>query len=228
MKFLTIILLILLIIFMLYLHSNIIEASPQLPSGSNQASIKTIEDLREFLEQMYMICMLNPNDNSDAKTPNTVCYKISVLATYLYPVLGPYSYWTLEELSPIFGMSTTPTSMVQKAASQSNATPAPIPILISDQDYQLFLELIVLGQIIQPFGIAPIKNTGWKTAAVWFKDSNENAHDTCLENWGNYQYVKILIEEYFKRIQIILGYFHAQTSNSNKTHIGDSPTTKTY
>jgi hypothetical protein len=228
MKLFTIVLLILLIIFMLYLHSNIIEGAPQLPSGTNQASIKTIEDLRDFLEEMYMICMLNPNDNTDTKTPNTICYKISVLATYLYPVLGPYSYWTLDELSPLFGMSTAPTSMVQKAASQTNATPVPVPILISDQDYQLFLELIILGQIIKPFGTAPIKNTGWQTAAIWYKDNQGNAHDTCMENWGDYHLVMILVEQYFNRIQVILGYFHAQTSNSNKTHTGDSPTTKSY
>jgi hypothetical protein len=228
MKYFTIALLVLFIIFMLYINSNVIEGTPNLPSGSNQASINTIQDMRDFLEQMYMICILNPNENSDSKTSNTVCYKISVLSTYLWPVLGPYTYWSLAELSPIFGISTSPTSLVQKSYSQTQTTPPPIPIITGDQDYQLFLELAVLGQIIEPFGISPIENTQWRTVGVWYKDGEGNPHDTCLENWGGYNNVKILIEKYFKRIKQILAYFHTQTNNSNKVHIGDSPTTQIY
>jgi hypothetical protein len=125
---------------MLYYNTKIIEGAPQLPSGSNQASVNTIADMRAFLEQMYMICLLNPNDTSGDKVLNTSCYKVSLLGTYLWPVLGPFTEWSLEELTPIFGVPTNPTSMMQGSAAQSDTSPPTIPIITNDEDYQLFLQ----------------------------------------------------------------------------------------
>jgi len=93
MKYFIVFILGIFILLLIYVNMNIREGAPQLGSGSNQAAINSIEDMRTFLEEMYMVCLLNPNDQSENKTFNTDCYKISILATYLWPLLGPYTYW---------------------------------------------------------------------------------------------------------------------------------------
>jgi hypothetical protein len=50
-----------------YYTRNIKEGigGPELPSGSFQAQINTTEDMRKFLEQMYMITLANANDQKE-------------------------------------------------------------------------------------------------------------------------------------------------------------------
>ena len=224
MKFLLIVLLCIILIYML--NQNIVEGSVQLPSGSNQVSIKNTEDLRTFLEQMYMVCLMNPNDMSSDKASFTDCYKMNILASYLWPTLGPYSYWSLEDLSPLFGQAVKQQTQTEKMAAQQNTTPPPIPVLINDTDYQLFLQLAILGRLAAPFVTDKFNN--WNSAVVWFKDDNSNSRDACKEQWGEYQAATTIVNAYLTKITIILGYFHAQTTSNNKIHHGDSVYTSMY
>ena len=214
------------ILLLIYVNMNIREGAPQLGSGSNQAAINSIEDMRTFLEQMYMVCLLNPNDQSENKIFNTDCYKISILATYLWPLLGPYTYWSLDDLSPRFGAPTKPTSVAKGMAAEQNPNPPPVPIILNDRDYQLFLQLAIIGNIIQPFATVPHNN--WRSAVVWFKDGKSRTRDCCRERWGGYQASYALIQVYIKEIKTILGYFHSQTTSSNTTFYGDSIYTELY
>ena len=226
MKTVLIISLLLVIITMLYYNTKIIEGAPQLPSGSNQASVNTIADMRAFLEQMYMICLLNPNDTSGDKVLNTSCYKVSLLGTYLWPVLGPFTEWSLEELTPIFGVPTNPTSMMQGSAAQSDTSPPTIPIITNDEDYQLFLQLAVLGNLIRPFSTADFNN--WRSVVTWYKDNRGNARDACKERWGSYPSTIYLMNDYYTQIIYILAHFHAQAAPANKLYNGDSIYTELY
>lgn len=228
MKYFLIITLCFLIILLLYVnfYTNMIEGAPQLPSGSSQGQINNTADMRTFLEQMYMICLSNPNDQASNKVYNTNCYKVGILASYLWPVLGPYTHMSLDDITPIFGAPTTPTSAVQAASAQQNPNPPAIPIIVNDDDYQLFLQLAIIGRILTPFTTVPIN--GWNSAVIWFKDGDGNARDCCRERWGGYQASYGLVEGYFEDIKTILAYFHRQSDTSSKIYHGDSSYTKLY
>lgn len=213
------------IIIMLYYNTRIIEGAAMLPSGSNQASVNTIEDMRTFLEQMFLICLLNTNDTSNGKISNTTCYKISILGTYLWPVLGPFTEWSLEELSPIFGVPTNPTSVIKGAAEQNDTSKPPIPIIMNDSDYQLFIQLAVLGNMIRPFSVSDY-NRG-ESAVTWYNEG-EKIRDGCKERWGSYASSISVMNEYFTEIYSILAYFHAQTAPKDKIYPGDSEYTALY
>jgi len=234
MKYLGIIILCLLILFTLYINTIIIEGSdtgPNLPSGGNQGSIKDIDDMRTFLEQMYMICLLNPNDQTN-KIQNTNGYKISLLGTYLWPLLAPYTEWTLDDLSPLFGTPTNPTSVTQGSAAQSNGQKPKVPIIASDDDYTKFLELAILGKIITPYSTDNYNN-GY-SVVVWSKDINGNVTDF-MDNtrgwvpyhdyWGAPYY---FVNTYLHDITMLLAHFHGQTTSNNKSWPGDSQFTEVY
>ena len=214
------------LLFSVHYNTNIIEGAPQLPSGTDQAQINTISDMRTFLEQMYMVCLLNPNDQEERNIRNTNCYKINILASYLWPALGPYAQLTLDDISPIFGAPNKPTSVIEESASQQNPNPPPIPIILNDIDYQLFLQLAIIGDIIQPFATAPHNN--WNSVVVWFKQTSDYARDACAEQWGGYQGATSLITLYLEEIKTILAHFHSQTDSSSKLYEGDNEYTKLY
>lgn len=228
MKYFIIITMCFLIVLLLYtnFYTKFTENLPQLPSGSNQGQINTTEDMRAFLEQMYMVCLLNPNDQSSNKTYNTVCYKANILASYLWPVLGPYTYMSLDDLTPIFGAPSNPTTEVQAASAQQNPKPPPIPIIVNDYDYQLFIQLAILGRLLTPFSTLPFNE--WNSAIVWLKDANGDPRDCCRERWGGYETSYSLVNTYFDEIKLILGYFHRQSDSSSKTINGDSAYTQLY
>lgn len=238
MKYFTSIVLCILIILIItvYYNTQIIEGNtgPQLPSGSNQVQINTIKDMRTFLEQMYLICLLNPNDMTPDKGYYTVCYKMTILASYLYPALGPFTHLTLDDLSPIFGAPSKPNSVVEESADQQNPNPPPIPIILNDLDYQLLIQLAVIGNIIQ-FSIVPYNN--WNSAVTWFKQPaktvkkkryKDRTRDACTERWGGFQGAVAMNSVYFEEIKTILGYFHSQTDSRGKLYTGDNAYTKLY
>jgi hypothetical protein len=225
MKLVLIVGLSIIIIIMLYYNTRIIEGAPLLPSGSNQASVNTIEDMRTFLEQMYMITILNSNDTSNGNISNTTCYKISQLGTYLWPILGPFTEWSLEELSPIFGVPMNPTSIIQGAAEQNDTSTPPIPIITNDDDYQKFIQLAALGNMIRPFSVADY-NRG-DSVTTWYKDG-EKVHDGCKERWGSYASSINVMNAYYLEIASKLAYFHAQTAPKDKLYPGDSIYTALY
>jgi hypothetical protein len=210
MKYLGIIILCLLILFMLYINTAIVEGAANninLPSGGNQASIKDIDDMRNFLEQMYMITILNPNDKTN-NILNTNSYKISLLGTYLWPLLGPYTEWSLDNLTPIFGTPTKPTSQMAAMAKQANSEPPKIPILSNDKDYVLFLQLAVLGNMIMPFSIYPAENGN--SVTLWYKAGRDSIVDRYnLINNGDWGYAVFFSNMYLTEITVILAYFHA-------------------
>lgn len=226
MKVIIILSLCLIIIVMLYYNTKLIEGAPELPSGNSQASVNNMKDMRTFLEQMYMVCLLNPNDTSSERVWNTSCYKTGILSTYLWPVLGPFSSWSLEELSPIFGVPTGPISLTQATAEQSNTEPKPIPIITNDEDYQLFLQLAILGNLIRSFGTAELD--GLNSTVLWFKDNKGRTRDACREKWKGYQSSLYLMNDYYKQIVYILAHFHAQANPTNKISYGDSKYTELY
>jgi len=228
MKYFTTIVLCFLILLIIFINFNINikEDIFQLPSGSNSAQINTIEDMRAFLEQMYLISILNPNDQLQYKTYNTICYKNNILASYLWTVLGPYTYLSLDEISQLFGASTKPTSIVEDSASQQNNKPPPIPIIVNDTDYKFLLQLAIIGNIIQPFTVAPFNQ--WNSSVIWTKDDAGNTRDACKERWGGYQGSVALNTLYLEEIKTILAYFHAQTDSQNKLYNGDNLYTQLY
>jgi hypothetical protein len=211
---------------MLNINSKIIEGTVTLPYGSNKIDIKTIEDMRDFLEKMYFFCISPPNDTTTDKIKNSKCFKVTILGTYLWPSLGPYTYWSLGELTNLFGVSVKPTSQTEKIAQQQNTTPPPVPIIMNDMDYQLFIQLALLGQFLEPFTTTDWN--GWNSAIVWFKDNRNNPRDGCLERWGEARGSVALLQLYFKQIQTILTYFHSQTDTNNTIHSGDSIYTTSY
>lgn len=233
MKYLSIIILCLLILFMLYINTIIVEGvdgGPSLPSGSDQGSIKSIEDMRIFLEEMYMVCLLNPNDQTK-NIPNTNSYKISILGTYLWPLLGPYTEWSLDELSPLFGNPTNPTSIVQKSAAQSSGKTPPVPIIAGDEDYILFLQLAILGSMIMPFSTYPFNNG--HSVTIWHKvqGGKSNGHVMDYYNFGrnrSWGQTIYLSNTYLSEITQILAHFHGQTTTASKSYPGDSKYTELY
>ena len=230
MKYLGVIILCLLILFMLYINTIIVEGASSninLPSGANQASIKDIDDMRSFLEQMYMISILNPNDKT-SDSLNSTCYKISILGTYLWPLLGPYTEWSLDNLTPVFGSPTKPTSQISAMASQSKSEPPKIPIISNDKDYVMFLQLSVLGNMIMPFSMYPSNDS--RSVTLWYKRPGDNYvmdYSDYLNNpdWGYSVYVS---NKYLTKITLILAYFHAQMNSTAQTYPSDSDYTKYY
>jgi len=230
MKYFGIIILCLLMLFMLYVNTIIIEGSPQLPSGSNQASINTIDDMRDFLEQMYLICLLNPNDQT-ANIQNTNSYKISILGSYLWPLLGPFTNWSLDELSPLFGSPTNPTSVLQGSAEQSSGKTPPVPIIASDKDYVLFLQLSILGSMIMPFSTYPSTDPN-KSVTVWRNTStgttttvDDKSKKGGDPSWGHAVNIS---NTYLSQITMILAHFHGQTTSAIRSYPGDSIYTELY
>ena len=226
MKYLGIIILCLLILFMLYINTAIVEGAANninLPSGGNQASIKDIDDMRNFLEQMYMITILNPNDKTN-NILNTNSYKISLLGTYLWPLLGPYTEWSLDNLTPIFGTPTKPTSQMAAMAKQANSEPPKIPILSNDKDYGMFLQLAILGNMIMPFSVYPANNGN--SVTLWYKQGKDTIVDrynmATNNDWGHSIFFSNM---YLTEITLILAYFHAQTKSTAQTYPGDNPYT---
>jgi len=224
MKYILIIVLIVIIIWML--NIKIIEGDTQIPNGSGQIETGDITKMRDFLEKMYAICLLNPNDTTGTNTKNTNCFKASILGAYLWPALEGYTTMSLEELTPIFGKNTDLKSPAKELSEEQDPTPKPVPILLNDTDYQLFLQLAILGKLIQPFS-TPAYNNG-SSSVVWFKDSGGNTRDACTENWKGYQGAVSLVKRYIMKITTILAYFHSQTDSSNKINYGDSVYTSLY
>jgi len=224
MKYLLILILCVIIIWML--NIKIIEGASILDSGPGKIDVKEMKDMREFLEQMYMICLLNPNDSTSKNIRNTICYKCSILGSYLWPALGPYTYSSLEQLTPLYGEAGKPTSDMEKSAQQQNTTPPPVPIIVNDMDYQSFIQLAILGQLLQPFTIEDAN--GWNSDVIWFRDRKDRPRDACKEYWGGYQSSIGVITDYFEKIKTLLAYFHGQTQSKRSIHYGDSIYTKDY
>jgi hypothetical protein len=175
-----------------------------------------------------MVCLLNPNDQT-GNIHNTNSYKISILGTYLWPLLGPYTEWSLDDLSPLFGTPTNPTSAMQGSIGQS--TPPPIPIIAGDEDYVLFLQLAILGSMIMPFSTYPYNNG--HSVTLWYKiiggkhngqvrDYYNNGRDP---SWGQAVYIS---NTYLSEITMILAHFHGQTTSAIKSYPGDTPYTELY
>jgi len=224
MKYLIIIVLCIIIIWML--NTKIIEGENSIPNASGKIETGTITDMRDFLEKMYSVCLLNPNDTSGDKTKNTNCFKANVLGSYLWPTLAGYTHQSLEELSPIFGKDTLPKSPAGEMAEEQDPNPPPVPILLNDTDYQLFLQLAILGKLLHPFSAADWNS--WDSSVVWFKDRNGYARDACKERWGGYQGAVSLVNKYLKKITTILAYFHSQTNSNTSISYGDSVYTSMY
>lgn len=224
MKYLIIIVLCIIIIWML--NTKIIEGENSIPNASGKIETGTITDMRDFLEKMYSVCLLNPNDTSGDKTKNTNCFKANVLGSYLWPTLAGYTHQSLEELSPIFGKDTLPKSPAGEMAEEQDPNPPPVPILLNDTDYQLFLQLAILGKLLHPFSAADWNS--WDSSVVWFKDRNGYARDACKERWGGYQGAVSLVDKYLKKITTILAYFHSQTNSNTSISYGDSVYTSMY
>lgn len=224
MKYVLIIILCIIIIWML--NIKIIEGDTQIPSVSSKIETGSIKDMRDFLEKMYGVCLLNPNDTTGDKTRNTNCFKVNVLGAYLWPTLAGYTYQTLDELTPIYGKNTEPQSQASQMAEEQDTTPKPVPILLNDMDYHLFLQLAILGKLIQPFSSESWDD--WNSSVVWFKDNNGYARDACKERWGGYQGAVSLVDKYLDKITKILAYFHSQTNNDNTISYGDSIYTSMY
>ena len=224
MKYLIIIVLCIIIIWML--NTKIIEGENSIPNASGKIETGTITDMRDFLEKMYSVCLLNPNDTSGDKTKNTNCFKANVLGSYLWPTLAGYTHQSLEELSPIFGKDTLPKSPAGEMAEEQDPNPPPVPILLNDTDYQLFIQLAILGKLLHPFSAADWNS--WDSSVVWFKDRNGYARDACKERWGGYQGAVSLVNKYLKKITTILAYFHSQTNSNTSISYGDSVYTSMY
>jgi len=224
MKYLIIIVLCIIIIGML--NIKIVEGDSQISGATTTIETNTIEKMRDFLEKMYGVCLLNPNDTTGDKTKNTNCFKVNILGAYLWPALAGYTYQSLDDLSPMFGKNTEPQSLASEMAEQQDTMPKPVPILLNDTDYQLFLQLAILGKLIEPFSKEDWNN--WNSSVVWFRDNNGYARDGCKENWGGYQAAIYLVDNYLAKITKILAYFHSQTISNNTIHRGDSAYTTVY
>jgi hypothetical protein len=208
------------------LNIKIIEGDTSIPNVSGKIETGDITQMRDFLEKMYSVCLLNPNDTTGDKTKNTNCFKANVLGAYLWPTLAGYTHQSLEDLSPIFGQNTTPKSPAGEMAEEQDPTPPPVPILLNDTDYQLFLQLAILGKLLQPFSTDDWND--WNSSVVWFKDNNGYARDACKDHWSGYQGAVSLVNGYLKKITTILAYFHSQTNSNNSVSYGDSVYTSMY
>jgi hypothetical protein len=211
-----------------YYTSNIKEGigGPELPSGSFQAQINTTEDMRKFLEQMYMITLANANDQKEKDVNYTECYKLNILGTYLWPLLGPFSKLTITELLEQFGEKSDPKSAIREASEQQDTTPKPTPIITSDIDYHNFMRLAILGKMIVPF--STMDNNGDKSVVLWYKSGDNNVTDICYKKWKDREAALVLGKTYLLQIGDMLSYFHRQVDNTGKIKNGDSTYTTVY
>jgi hypothetical protein len=137
----------------------------------------------------------------------------------------------LDDLTPLFGTPTTPTSVIQGSAAQSSGKTPPVPIIAGDKDYVLFLQLAILGSMIMPFSTYP--NNNGNSVTLWYRfigrRGNGQVRDYYRHGrdryWGQAVY---LSNTYLSEITQILAHFHGQNANSLKTHSGDSIYTALY
>jgi hypothetical protein len=149
---------IILLIFLIYLYypTAIKESLTEL---SESQDVGTIENLRNFLEQLYTVTYTNENNiNSSTNAKNTVCYKIKILGTYIQPVLSTLDTTSMEILFNIYG------SPKQSLGDDSGKPPVP-GIITSTQDYIMLLQLYIAGCNLNVFATSP-------DYALWKEDMN--------------------------------------------------------
>jgi hypothetical protein len=138
-------------------------------SLSESQKITNLKDLRDFLEAAYKICYDNPNVLSN-NIKNTTCYKISILGTYIPPILGSLATQDMESMFAAYGSP--------KDSIGSTGPPEP-GVITSTQDYIMLLQLYIAASNLKPFssGKFPL----WKQDIERGK-TEEDSTDTATPN----------------------------------------------
>lgn len=224
---------IILLLILLYIHCTEQIKENLITALTDSKKINTLKDLRDFLEEAYAVCYTNPNSISNS-VKNTVCYKISVLGTYIPPILGSIATQDMESL---FALYSSP-----KNSIGSTEPPAP-GILTSTQDYIMLLQLYIASKNLKMFssGAFPI----WKQDIDNGKaldDSDANPESETPSTPSGATITTDLCENQTKESSAIIGYaielydiidkclqhFHNQLENTKSVTYGDTPDTNTY
>lgn len=139
---------IILLIFLIYLYysANIKETLDGLTESQD---VSNIENLRNFLEQLYTVTYTNENNiHSSNNAKNTICYKINILGTYIQPVLDILDAKDMETLFKIYG------SPQQPLGDPTGKLPVP-GVITSTQDYIMLLQLYIAGCNLKVFATSP-------------------------------------------------------------------------
>jgi hypothetical protein len=104
--------------------------------------------------------------------------------------------------------------------AQTTMSPPPVPIIVNDTDYQMFLQLVVLGNMILPFGTDDYDDQ--RSVVLWIKYSSTDIRDGCQRRWGGYDGARSLATLYLIKITAILAYFHQQVDPGKQINYSDS------
>jgi len=195
-------------------YTKVIEgAEANLPSGNYTAPVNSVSEMRTFLEQMYTLCILSPNDLSNYDTNHTLGYKIATVGTYIWPVLGPISAKPMEELFASYGATAIPTQM----EGVPSLTPPPTPVIAGNLDYLMFMQLCTAANAIQFFV------TGENP--VWRRQKGKKNSTVIIDysvNMNTEARAKVALASiYFNAIKSSLEFFHNQSEASKVVHNGD-------
>ena len=215
-----IIILISIIAFLITYKSLVIEEGfddqVTIPSGNFSADIRTIKGLRDFLEKMYLICILNIHDvDKESGCPQSTCYKVTVLGTYL-PLLSDLLEYDMQTLFETYGTQTQPNVMNTPIGPQP-----PIPIIASNKDYNTLISLSTNSKLLNSI---ITKNPVWKRI-----DGSKQANcvDTCYSINAMQRQILWSIRPIYDSIKRDLAYFHKQKPPKNVSY-GDTYETALY
>ena len=214
-----IIILISIIAFLITYKSLVIEGIDDqvtIPSGNFSADIHTIKGLRDFLEKMYLICILNIHDvDKESGCPQSTCYKVTVLGTYL-PLLSDLLEYDMETLFNTYGTQTQPSVMNTPIGPQP-----PIPIIASNKDYNTLISLSTNSKLLNSI---ITNNPVWKR-----KDGSKQANcdDTCNSSDDKTRQIIWSIQPIYHSIKRDLAYFHKQKYPKDVSY-GDTYETALY
>lgn len=184
-----------------------------LPGGNDKAVLDSIDNLKDFLEKLYFICILNENDVNTNKIQQTVCYKINILATYLPDILGNIIDTPMDILSERFGYRDT---SVMGMNIKAGPVPPP-PIIGNNQDYIMFLFLCMSGRMLKPY----------IDCKIWTRtpdpSDNNKTIITDMTNSTNINDIELVkcATFIFEDIKTTLAYFHNQVDKMD-TSPGDT------
>jgi hypothetical protein len=193
-----------------------IEDQVSIPSGNNSADIHTIKGLRDFLEKMYFICLLNHTDvDTVSGCLQSTCYKVTILGTYL-PLVADLLDYDMQTLFDIYGTQSQTTIM-----NTPVGPPPPIPIIASNADYNRLISLStnskLLNNIITNFPV-------WKRIDG---SKQGNCIDICYSKDAIKKEILNSIRPIYISIKSDLSYFHKQKNPMNISY-GDTYETALY
>ena len=204
-----------------YDDDNTIIRETMIDQFSKGKQVNDLKSMREFLEGAYSISINNPNIVDTNNNKNSQCYHISILGTYIPPILGGIINASMENLFKIYGPPPPQPFGVTTA-------PQPIPILTSSQDYIMLLQLYIASKNLTIFssGSFPL----WKSDLIIDSSGVEKVvkTDLCAKQTASNMSIINYAKNLYSIVSNSLQHFHNQIIQSNAVTSGDVADTKSY